>query len=119
MVMRRPSEFHQRSLPCHLPCSSLPPLPRTSAPPRGPAATHLHPALPSSALQALRPCKCVPATPLPLSLSPSRRCPTDTNRAGMCLLQAGRGLGDTNRAEMCLLEAERGLGDTIRAEMCL
>ena len=101
------------------PLRRLAPPPRTAAPqlasgapPRAPAATHLHPARPPSALQALRSCKCVAATSLPLSLSPSRRCPTDTNRAEMCLLQAGRGLGDTNRAGMCLLRAGRGRDGT-------
>ena len=120
----RPCEFHQRHRPAPSPRSIAPlrrlaPPPRTAAPqlasgapPRAPAATHLHPARPPSALQALRSCKCVAATSLPLSLSPSRRCPTDTNRAEMCLLQAGRGLGDTNRAGMCLLRAGRGRDGT-------
>ena len=55
------ANFINAIAPLHRPAPS----PRSIAPPRGLAATHLHPDPRWSALQGLRPCKCVAAAPLP------------------------------------------------------
>ncbi len=75
--------------------SSPPPPPCTSAPPCAPAATHLHPALPSSALQGPCPCKCVAAIPHqrpPAASAPSVR----HNSGGNVSLVGWEGVGRHN-----------------------